>query len=87
VKQLLGLLEQSGQYIPEALKQLQFCAPSGGRGRGGGKRSGGGGGGYGGPAKRGRSDGMWENLLNYSKTYFWGLKCFWKFIFTFNWTV
>ena len=54
-KPLIGLLEQSGQYIPDALRQLQFCAPSGGRGRGGGKRSSSGG--YGGPNKRGRTDG------------------------------
>lgn len=54
-KQLCELLTQSNQYVSEELKNLQYCAPSGGRGRGGGKR--GPSGGFGGPPKRGRHDG------------------------------
>ena len=55
VKALIGLLESSGQHVPDALRELQH-ASGGGGGRFGNKRHGGGGGGYGAP-KRGRSDG------------------------------
>ena len=56
-KALIQLLEQSNQHVSDALRQLQFSAPVGGRGRGGGKRGPPSGGGFGGPPKRGRSDG------------------------------